>query len=442
MRDDIINKSFLNKITPFKVALYGMFFWIILYLFASVNLKKPIGFAPFLYIIICYFFFIIGTLSLKKPKGVELVLSESQKSRLLKFLYVIIVLAFIGFIFRFIDKFYLRGISFSGSSLENRKILMSSGPSTISIFSAVLNPFSFLPLFIYYLLGIKKRFLFLLSLFLFFASSFEYIVLSSRSGLFVVLMFLFIYLFYFKKIKIKWHQSVFFVLILGGVGVFSTNIFIDRTTEILGSKELAVKHILTKAGYNYTIEPKNDVVKDITAINNETYQALKLGYVNFSQYYIHGFFEFGYLYNNYSKDYHYGAYSFTIFAKFFNSVFGLNMDLKEVQMSPPRVGVYTTFFGPVFIDFGWMAFVFMFLLGLIQKVIFNKAIKGKFYFLPLLFYMLIITFFMPVVNFITTAQGLYIITAFGLFLFAYSILNKKLIFYKQNGARIYIRLLK
>ena len=62
-------------------------------------------------------------------------------------------------------------------------------------------------------------------------------------------------------------------------------------------------------------------------------------------------FEFGYLYNNYKKNYWYGGYTFNIFAKFINIVFRTNINLKEIQQSPPRTGVYTTFFGPIFIVF-------------------------------------------------------------------------------------------
>ena len=437
-----MNKSFLYKITPFKVSLYGILFWLLLYFFASVNIKKPVGFYPFIYIISSYLFFMLGALCIKTPKKVTLTLLEDDKKKLLKFLYIIIIIAFLGFIFRFIDKFYLRGISFSVGSFENRELLTSSGPSMISILSAILNPFSFLPLFIYFYLGVRKMRLFAICLFLFFASSYEYITLSSRSGLFLIILFLITYLFYFKKIKINLTKIFLSVFFIGAFGVFMTNIFINRTEEVHGSKEIAIKHILTKAGFNYTIEPKKEVITNVIETDNDIYKALQLGYVNFSQYYIHGFFEFGYLYNNYEEEHHYGAYSFHIFAKFFKTIFRTDMNLDKVQKSPPRIGVYTTFFGPIFIDFGWGAVVFMFLLGLFQKLIFNASMKGKFYYLPLVFYASIVTFFMPVVNFITTAQGIYIITAFCIFIFVYSILNKDLIFKKKDGSKLYFRLLK
>ena len=171
-------------------------------------------------------------------------------------------------------------------------------------------------------------------------------------------------------------------------------------------------------------------------------QAFRLGLMNFGQYYLHGVFEFGYLYNNYKKNYWYGGYTFNIFAKFINIMFRTNINLKEIQQSPPRNGVYTTFFGPIFIDFGWFSLVFIFFFGVFQKLIHNKILQGRFQFTPLLFYLLIINFFMPVFNFINGAQGLYNLISFGFFAIIYILLTGKLKLSNKNGKQQYFKALK
>ncbi len=123
-------------------------------------------------------------------------------------------------------------------------------------------------------------------------------------------------------------------------------------------------------------------------------------------------------------------------------MFRTNINLKEIQQSPPRTGVYTTFFGPIFIDFGWFSLVFIFFFGVFQKLIHNKILQGRFQFTPLLFYLLIINFFMPVFNFINGAQGLYNLISFGFFAIIYILLTGKLKLSNKNGKQQYFKALK
>ena len=99
----------------------------------------------------------------------------------------------------------------------------------------------------------------------------------------------------------------------------------------------------------------------------------------------------------------------------------LNIDLNKIQNSAPRTGIYTTFFGPTYIDFGWLAPFFMFFFGILQSIVYNKILKGNFKYIPLLFYFLIIDFFIPVINFIDSAQGLYTIFSLLLFIFLFKL---------------------
>ncbi|WP_139181002.1 hypothetical protein [Winogradskyella thalassocola] len=235
---------------------------------------------------------------------------------------------------------------------------------------------------------------------------------------------------------------ILLVVLLFSLGIYSINLFITRTTDFTGSDEKSIKHILTKANYNFTIEPTTATKESIINSDSKIYQSSYLGTINFVQYYLHGMYEFGYLYNNYSSDHHYGAYTFNIFAKFLNIILGTEIDLEKIQASPPRTGVYTTFFGPIFIDFGWFSLVFMFFFGVFQKSIYNHVLRGRIQYVPLLFYFLIINFFFPVINFVNGAQGLYTMSAFILFAWIYTLLSGKIILSRAGGKVKYVKILK
>jgi hypothetical protein len=437
-----MNISFIRKYNPIKATLYGLLFWSFLFLFFPLNVKYKLNFFPVLLIILNYAFFLLGVKSLSTVNVEEKALYKIDTRVLKKIMYVIIVIAFTGFLLKMFDKFYLRDTSFSNTMSENRVLLSKSGPSIISIISAITNPFSFLPLFIYYFLKQKGKLLFLVCFFLFFSASFEFIVLGSRSGLFILLILFSLYLVYFKKIKITLGKFIILSVALFFLGIYSINLFISRTTDFTKSDAKSVTHILTKANYNFTIEPTEGTKKVILSSESKTYQSAHLGLINFVQYYLHGIYEFGYMYDNHENSYNYGAYTFNVFAKFINIIFRTNIDLEKIQKSPPRTGIYTTFFGPIFMDFGWFSLVFMFFFGVFQKHTYNKVLNGRFQYTPLLFYFLIIDFFLLVINFISGAQGLYTIVSFILFAIIYSLLSGKIVISHKNNKKQYVKILK
>lgn len=436
------NLSFFHRNSLTKVTVAGLVLWIFLYFLVPLRLKHEMGWVPIVFLLLNYVFFLFGLKVIPAVKSERRNIYKVNRLALKKVLVIVIFLASVGFLLKIVDKFYIRGASFSNSISLNRIILERSGSSVVSILAAVLNPFSFLPLFIYFYLKLKNKLLLILCYALFFSTAVEFVMLGSRSGLFVILLLLGIYLRYFKKLKLSPGRVIAVSVVMIFIMIFSVQLFIERTKDFAKTNEVAVEHILERSGYNFTIEPTPEARKKIIKTKNSTLQAYRLGLVNFGQYYLHGVFEFGYLYNNYKENHWYGGYTFNIFAKFINIIFRTDIDLKKIQNSPPRTGIYTTFFGPIFIDFGWFAFVFMFLFGVFQKLIYNKVLQGRFQFTPILFYLLIINFFMPVFNFINGAQGLYNLISFGLFALIYILLTGKLKIAKVDGKTQYTKVFK
>lgn len=436
-----VNLQFIKKLNPMKITLAGFLMWFLLFFLFKLNVKYELKFYPILFIFLNYLFFILGLSVLKYSKIKEQIGFEVDYKVLKKILYILISIAAFGLFLKLFDKFYLRGATTGNSITENRVLLSETGPSIISIISAVTNPFSFLPLFIYYYIKSKNKYLFLISLILFFAASYEYIAMGSRSGLFIIIILFMLFLFYFKKLRLSLNKVIGILFIFFFLGVYTINIFVHRTTDFTKSDKASIRHILTNAGYNFTIEPTIKTRNAIINNKNKTMQSAHLGLINFVQYYTHGMYEFGYLYSNYIEEHHYGTYTFNVFAKFSNIIFKTKIDLQKIQKSPPRTGIYTTFFGPIYIDFGWYSLLFMFIFGVFQKNIYNKVIIGRFQYIPLLFYFLIINFFMPVINFVNGAQGLYTLSSFIIFVFLYSLLAGRIIISNKNGNKKYFKIL-
>lgn len=438
MSNVAVNINFIQKNNLVKSALLGLFFWVVIFFLVPLRIKQQIGFLPLFYLILNFIFFILGIKIISTVKKEKRQLFNLKRKVLTKFIWVILAIAFFGFFLKTIDKFYIRGVSLLYPMSYNRILLEKSGASFLSVISAITTPFSFLPLFIYYTRNIKNNILFGLSVFLFFSPIIDFIMMGSRSGLFVIILMYGLYLFYFKKIKITLGRLIVGSILLFSVAIYSTQLFIERTKDFAKTDKVAIEHILKRSNYNFTITPKNSTKNKIINSTNKTLQASRLAVINFAQYYLHGVYEFGYLYRNYEDNHHYGAYTFNIFAKFINIIFRTNINLNKIQESPPRTGIYTTFLGPIFIDFGWFSIIFMFFFGAIQKTVYNKCLEGRFQFIPLLFYFLIINFFMPVFNFINGAQGLYNIVSFIIFVLVYVFLTGKL---KINNNQ-FVRFLK
>ena len=316
-----------------------------------------------------------------------------------EFLSIIVVICIIGLLLRFTDKVIIRNFFLYTSAVERRDSLTES--SFFGILSAPLYAFCLtLPVF---LIRIRKSLMLkVLLIVLYFTPSLEVLYNGSRGLFITTFAMLYIYIYYIWGINKKTFFSMLLIAIL--FFIISSYIFTQR---ILSYGYLPLSSMLN-SGYAFTLIPNN------FAINIISEEANLFGYtvsmlVNVSQYYLHGFLEWSYLFDHYSHYGHlYGIYTFSIFAK----LFGIKLAYESVT---PHQGVYTTLLGPLWVDFGYFAFVFLFFLGYLAAFSYSKVIKGNFLYLPLYGYFFAVIFFSPVVNLIQNALGVYILTScFGL----------------------------
>lgn len=414
-----------------KVTIWGLLLWCLIFVFSNLTVVHNVGFLPILYIIVCYLSLMLGFVySRNKPPPKNFIFNRKS---LFIVLYGTILIALLALCFRLVDKFYIRGINLNNSTIVNRLILTKNPSSVFGIVGAFLSPFAFFPLFIFLVLKLKNKLILAISLIIFLNPIFENIILGARFGILLVLVLLVLILFHFKKIRISFFRGFVFTFLAIIMCLIATKMFLERTKEFAITDKTAINHILTNAGYNFTIKPNKAYRDAVIKTDTELLKLGKLAKVNIAQYYTHGIFEFNYLYENHDKPFRAGAYMFSIVPKLSNTLFKTEFNLKEISNSMSRTGVYTSFFGPLYIDFGWFGPVFMFFFGLLQSIIYNKVLVGNFKYIPLLLYFMIIDFFMPVVNFIVSAQGLYIIIAFSVFIIYYKFIMFKKAVKKRSG---------
>ena len=136
------------------------------------------------------------------------------------------------------------------------------------------------------------------------------------------------------------------------------------------------------------------------------------------QYYLHGLFEFGLLWDRTDHQiFTMGMQTFDPFVKALSIAGLISYPDFDFDVIYERSSVFTTFFGPLWVDFGWFGPLFIAAFGWVAKRVSNLARAGSMAALPLHSFLVVIIFYMPVVNFMISATGMYIITAFSIFYF-------------------------
>jgi oligosaccharide repeat unit polymerase len=173
------------------------------------------------------------------------------------------------------------------------------------------------------------------------------------------------------------------------------------------------------SAYAFTVQPNNWISRRLDDSNSNVVSAISFAYLNLSQYEVHGLFEFSYLYNNFHGPHTMGADIFSVFYKLAAFLFRLPGFENEVSAAEPNSGVYTTFFGPLFIDFGWFGPILMLFFGIAVQRLWVLLRRGVVEVVPLYLYLAVVLFLAPVVNMISGAEGLLTISSFALYVLAY-----------------------
>lgn len=129
-------------------------------------------------------------------------------------------------------------------------------------------------------------------------------------------------------------------------------------------------------GY-HEVDIDNDFQKEVNTMKKAD-KNYAIGMYSLKHYFAHGVFEYIRLVNHLESysGYYYGGYQFYVFTKFFK-FFGLPVaSFQEMNTVSYKPAVYTTFWGPFFIDFGVFGIIIAFFWGRFTRRIYLKAVQG------------------------------------------------------------------
>lgn len=397
---------------PENVLLLGVGVYIAVLILSPLEVLVPIETGSFVYIGLTITALVLGSRFadlIRLRAGARHILDLKLKRDENRLFWAMIWLGGIGNLLKLLDKYVVRGVG-SLTGFEAREVLLDSGSGMLSMVAGGLYPFGYLPIFI--LLGAKvlprKRWKLMLACIIFLIPALDALLLFSRSFMLVTLAMIYfavsLTMFQGRIAPLKLILPVLAIVML--VLTISIWIFLQR----LDGMSLALSSSIYLSGYAHTVAP-NDAGQEL--INRGS---LLVGLLPIAQYYIHSILEFQVLWSmTETQNFSWGRLLFAPYFKIL-TILGVASDPDLFELFP-RVGVFTSFWGPFWVDFGWFGPMVMFFLGIIMRIVARAARNGEMRAYPLYTYFCVVLFFMPVVNFAISAQGMYVINAFVLFWF-------------------------
>jgi oligosaccharide repeat unit polymerase len=179
----------------------------------------------------------------------------------------------------------------------------------------------------------------------------------------------------------------------------------------LSQMELDQIYSILNSAYGFVLTPTARALKWMSDPNSYIGNSL-VDVMPLLQYYLHGLFEFGLLWQRPdTQEFQFGMQHFAPYFKVLGILGLSNYSEAMLEDAYYRVGVFTTFFGPLWIDFGWLGPLVMGAFGVFCAYCAALARKGVGEVIPLYAYLCVVLFFMPVTNLIVNAQGMYILNA-------------------------------
>lgn len=109
-----MNYDYIHSLNPVRVAFKGLIFYFFIFLITPAHIGIPLSPIPFIYIILCYFSFILGTIPLrainieKKKK-----FSTLSQNRIF---YSVLILSILGVTLRILERLVFRGVVIGGEA--------------------------------------------------------------------------------------------------------------------------------------------------------------------------------------------------------------------------------------------------------------------------------------------------------------------------------------
>ncbi len=405
---------------PTRIALAGMaawaFFWLITPVYATVDLSAT----AMLYIAFCYLGFFAGCAAYPMMTRVSeqtVPASAWQRPTSYGLFWISMAIGLAGMALRLYDRVAIRGVDYGAGASDFRETLSAVGAGPVAAIAAVLFPFCLVPLVVLLASKFKPRQipLYLLAIGVFFLPTIESLAQLSRSVLLssVVIVFAAITC---AKFRGNPANRKLLLATAGGIvlmAIVSTVIFTSRLEE--GDRQLS-ESVITSV-YADNLQPTETAWVGLVAGSDLERRFYSVILPN-GMYYISGAYEFSNLWlRPDTQSFAYGAYNMIAFVRAAQILFTPNAEPLDEAALVYKVGVFQTFFGNAWVDFGYFAPLVLMALGFFCRFLGLRARAGNLNVLPLYLYLVVVIFFMPVGNFINGGLGNYVLAAFVLIAF-------------------------
>ena len=420
----LFNEGKQNNMLFLKSLCIGILIWCFFYILTPVNVINPLSSKAIWFILLNYIALILGYFStdfLFKKKTYSKGISKKPDG----FMYVVIALLLFSFVIRYIDLFFIREVSFFNSISTNKYNLTQEDKFSITF--GLLSVFRFLYFVPYLFYVVEKRSnkkIFFLCLLLFLIPIIEGALRGSRRLIFepIGILITIICIYNFSTLLTK--KTV--LITVSGVifAVFISNFILKERIQENQEKEFLEK--IYTAPYNDLLPLKLETKESLTQNKNPWIGKTSFILLHAGQYILHGVYEFDHLQKT-APFKRKGMYNGFIVVKLLNKLNITNIPLDSLTNPTGRV-TYITFFGGLFLDFGWFSLFVMLFFGAIQKFIFHYS-RLNHYLKPLLIPIVFSNVFLLVFNFLRAGMFvsifIYLLTIF-LFYFTKKSLQKNI----------------
>lgn len=377
-----------------------------------VQVRFPLKNGAVVFWLICFLSFLGGT-TFTTGSRVNMQVRNYQPNpkTVKKFMLLLVGIGFVGTVLLLIDRYWIRGVSLAVDALENREILSNTKASPISAIAAIASSLGILSYVTIWVAELNQvtisRWIKLVSVLNVLVAVLVNIQLGSRSLLLIVLMIhLFAWFFIFRvrggKVKLRHLLSVVSILLSMAIG--SAALMAWRT-ELMGMSMLDSISIST---YAYTITPSQSMLNGL--LNGDSLAVFSAALFSLVQYVFHGIYEFSLLFTDFHGAHEMGNQTLWLPIKMASMLTGGWFSVGVFDNSGVREGVFSTFVGPIFIDFGLISPFILFLYGALVAIPFRLLRRGRVEWLPAVALVATSMLLWPIVNIFASASGTYLLT--------------------------------
>jgi oligosaccharide repeat unit polymerase len=208
--------------------------------------------------------------------------------------------------------------------------------------------------------------------------------------------------------------------ILAAAFLVTMYFFVSRSVEVVGAHVDILAH---ESGYTKLVPLGVGTIATMRDLPD--FGRYLLYYVmSVGQYYLHGVFEFFYLVRAKGPDEAllWGRYEFTLYDQAIRAIMGPGA-VPDLETYNPTSGLFSTFWGPAYIDFGYFMVIYGFIFGYLTDRVRSLVARGDLFALPLYVLLVLQIFLVPVVNGVLLAAavildvgflGIWLLTRFSL----------------------------